>query len=207
MKRRRMSPLSLMRQGACGVVCSAGRSPSRSQRRIVWVHTPSWRAASWIETPSSLVRARRGPAGMSARSRIPATRAAVNGRPLAVRWPCLARIIAISASELCSASRRISATRFLGVSVRLAAVRLSATASSVWTPPCQKSSTRAWCRTRSTQITTSSRPSRHACGDCRPQGAARCHKASSRTPTFITCSARARVALPRRLPAAGVTSV
>ena len=55
MKRRRMSSLSVIRQGACGVVCSAGRSPSRSQRRMVWVQTLSWRAASWIETPSSLL--------------------------------------------------------------------------------------------------------------------------------------------------------
>jgi hypothetical protein len=32
----------LMRQGACGAVCSPARSPSRSQRRMVWVQTPSW---------------------------------------------------------------------------------------------------------------------------------------------------------------------
>jgi hypothetical protein len=88
-----------------------------------------------METPSSLVAARRGPTGMRARLRIPATRVAVNGKPVAVRRPCLARIMAISASGLCSARRRTSATRFCGVSVRLAGVRLSATWSSVCAPP------------------------------------------------------------------------
>jgi hypothetical protein len=67
-KRARISSVRRMRQGALGVVCSPGSSPSLSQRRIVNVETPSCLAASWIVT-SSVFGSGGGAAGMPARKR------------------------------------------------------------------------------------------------------------------------------------------
>ena len=107
-KRARTSSLSRIRQGAPGVVCSPGSSPSRSQRRIVNGETPSSLAACWIVTRFDC----RGPVvGRRGCRRVDAaalTRGSVNGRPVPVRRPWRERIAAIWRSGWCSARRRIS---------------------------------------------------------------------------------------------------
>ena len=162
MNRARVSSVRRIRHGACGAVCSAARRPSASQRRIVWVQTPSWRAASWIETPCPSVRWR-GAAEMAARSRMPATRDAVNGSPVGVRRPCFARIIAISESGECWASLRMSSMRSSLVLVRFKPLWLSLTRSSLRAPPCHSSSATPLCRSRSMLITTSLSSARRSC--------------------------------------------
>ena len=93
-KRARISSVSRIRQGASGVVCSPGSRPSRSQRRIVCVETPS-SAAAWSMVTSSLAGSGGGAAGMPARWRAARTRGSVNGRPVPVRRPWWVRIAAI----------------------------------------------------------------------------------------------------------------
>ena len=94
-KRARISSVRRIRQGACGVVCSPGSSPSRSQRRIVAVETPSSSAAC-VDREQARWRGRAAAAaGMPCALADARTRGSVNGRPVPVRRPWRLRIAAI----------------------------------------------------------------------------------------------------------------
>ena len=94
-KRARISSVSRIRQGAPGVVCSPGSSPSRSQRRIVRGRDAELGGGLLDRDELAGRVGRRGGGDAGALARVLRTRASVNGRPVPVRWPWRVRIAAI----------------------------------------------------------------------------------------------------------------